>query len=242
MDIKIQGFGAESIAGVPHRFENSFFHLATERLRLESPHNLSSSLFTLSEFSAPRAIQHLPTHGLAEKPDIVVLQFGSSDLRISLRRKSIPEAMANRSGATAHSAGPARPLYWQLQGLIGDLLQLPSVTAPEAYLEAMNQMIRIVAAYDAVPVVMSPFVIGSPRSDRVARQCVPVLAKVVAAVPEARYLDAYSVLDKFPRREILLRDGIHLTIQGQVLVAEGLFTLLARLLREQETMAAGKAA
>jgi lysophospholipase L1-like esterase len=69
-----------------------------------------------------------------------------------------------------------------------------------------------------------------------------VLAKVVAAVPEARYLDAYSVLDKFPRREILLRDGIHLTIQGQVLVAEGLFTLLARLLREQETMAAGKAA
>jgi lysophospholipase L1-like esterase len=135
-----------------------------------------------------------------------------------------------------------RPLHWRLQGLIGDLLHLPSVTAPEAYLEAMNQMIRIVTAHKAVPVVLSPIVMGSTRSDRFARQCVPALAKLVAAAPGARYLDAYSILDKFPRREILLRDGIHLTIQGQVLVAEALFTTLTRILCEQQTMVAGEAA
>jgi lysophospholipase L1-like esterase len=230
------------IGGFPHRFENSFFHLATERLRLEFTHHLSSSLYTLGGFPAPRAIRHLPTHGLAEKPDIVVLQFGSSDLAVPVRRKSRQPAITAQARATAHPAGPVRPLHWHLQGLIGDLLQLPSVTAPEAYLEAMNQMIRTVAAYDAVPVVMSPFVLGSPRADRIARQCVPALAKVVAAVPGARYLEVYSILDEFPRREILLRDGTHLTIQGQVLVSEGLFTVLARLLREQETMATGEAA
>lgn len=241
MDFKIQGFGACMIGGFPHSFENSFFHLATERLRLESPHHLSSSLYTLGGFPAPRAVRHLPTHCLAEKPDIVVLQFGSSDLVVPVRPKRLPRSTTAQVCATAYPARPVRSLHWHLQGLIGDLLQLPSVTAPEAYLEAMNQMILTITAHKAVPVVLSPMVMGSTRSDRFARRCVPALAKVVAAFPGARYLDVYSILDKYPRPEILLRDGIHLTIQGQVLVAEALFTTLARILREQQTMAAGNA-
>jgi lysophospholipase L1-like esterase len=234
MDVKIRGFGACLIGGFPHGFENSFFHLATERLRLETGHLLAASIYTLGGFPAPRALRHLPSHGLADHPEIVVLQFGSSDLVAPVRRKRHLRSVSAQARVAAHPANSLHLIRWRVQGIIGDLLGLKSITAPEAYLEAMNQMIRTVAAQSAIPVVISPFVLGSPRSDRIARACVPALAKVVAAVPTARYVNAYAALDAYPRREILLHDGTHLTIQGQVLVSECLYNTLARLLRDLE--------
>jgi lysophospholipase L1-like esterase len=241
MEVNIRAFGARIIGGFPHRFENSFFHLATERLRQESGQDISAAIDTLGGLPVPQALQHLPSRCLDWQPDIVVLQFGSSDLLVPVRKNRHLRQAGSPTGVAPHRAGLVHLLKWRARGLVGDLLQLKSVTLPEIYLDTMDQMIRTVAAHSAIPVVMSPFVLGSQRSDRIARRCVARLEKVAAAVPTAYYVEAYSALDKFPRREILLKDGKHLTIQGQVVVAELLFTVLGRVLRERETMFAENA-
>lgn len=80
MDIKIRAFGACMIGGFPHRYEDSCFHLAMERLRKESAHHLIPSIYTFGGFPVTRIPKHLAARCLAANPDIVVVQFASSDL------------------------------------------------------------------------------------------------------------------------------------------------------------------
>jgi lysophospholipase L1-like esterase len=105
----------------------------------------------------------------------------------------------------------------------------------------MEYMVRAVAANHAIPVVISPFVLGAQRSNRIARRCVSLLEKRVAAAPDACYVAAYPALDRLPRRQMLLQDGSHLSIQGQAVVAECLWPVLTRVLREQREKIAARA-
>ena len=163
----------------------------------------------------------------------MVLQFGSSDLVVPVRKKRHHQAVSEQAKVAVHPATLLHLVRWRVRGLIGDLLQLKPVTAPEIYLDTMESMVRSVAASQAIPVVLSPFVLGAQRSNRIARRCVPLLDKRVAAVPAAYYVEAYSDLDRFPRRQMLLPDGTHLSIQGQAVVAECLWPVLVRVLQEQ---------
>jgi lysophospholipase L1-like esterase len=205
-----------------------------KRLRKETGHNIQSSIYTLGGFPVPRILKHVPSRCLADQPDIVVLQFGSSDLVVPVRRKRHARHMV--SGANTVRAKPANlvcQLRWRIQSLIGDGLRLSPVTAPEIYLACMSRMVQMIAEHQAVPVVLSPFVFGAQRSDRIARHCVELLQQAVATVPTAQYVDVYSALDQFPRREMLLSDGTHLTLKGQAVTGECLFTVLNRVVRER---------
>jgi lysophospholipase L1-like esterase len=234
MDLKIRAIGACMIAGFPHRYEDSCFHLAMERLRRETGHNLISSIYTFGGFPVTRVLKHLPSRCFATKPDIVVVQFASSDLIVPVRRKhhgskvsSVDRKVSTAPASTAHQ------LRWSLRGIIGDLLRLTPVTPPEIYLDTLGRIVRAIAGHQAVPVVLSPFVFGDGRSDRLARACVPRLQQVVAAIPNARYVEVYSALDKYPRRQMLLGDGTHLSLRGQAVVGECLFTALAMIIRDK---------
>ena len=231
MDLKIRAFGACMIGGFPHRYEASCFHLATERLRKATSHNLIPSIFTLGGFPVTRVPKHLSAKCLAAKPDIVVIQFASSDLIVPVRkRQPQPQVLSLARKARADSAGPLHQLKWLSQGIIGDRLRLTPVTPPEVYLETMGQIVRTISEHQAVPVVLSPFVFGGRRSDRLARDCVPRLQQVVAAIPNAHYVEVYSALDQQPRRTMLLGDGSHLTLKGQAVVGECLLASLAKII------------
>jgi lysophospholipase L1-like esterase len=234
MDYKIRAFGACMIGGFPHRYEDSCFHLAVERLRLETRHNLIPSIYTMGGFPVTRVPKHLQSRCLDAAPDMVVLQFGSSDLVVPVRKRNRhqPLSASVERKVSATPATAAHQLRWRLRGILGSLLQLTPVTPPDIYLETMGQMVRTIAAANVVPVVLSPFVFGSSNSDRVARACVPRLQSAVAAVPGAHYVEVYSALDKFPRRQMLLGDGTHLSLQGQAVVGECLFAALAKIIRD----------
>ena len=184
MDFKIRAFGACMIGGFPHRYEDSCFHLAVERLRQETGHNLIPSIYTMGGFPVTRALKHLPARCLAAKPDIVVVQFGPSDLVVPLRRHHHrhQDSAVKRKVSTAH-AGATDRLRWVAQGMVGDLLRLGPVTPPEIYLETMREIIRTVAGQPAIPVILSPFVFGGHRSDRLARTAIYHLRQIVGAVP-----------------------------------------------------------
>ena len=172
MDCRIKGFGACMIGGFPHRQEDSFFHLAIERLRKQTEINLIPSVFTLGGFPITRVPKHLGARCLNEQPDIVVLQFASSDLIVPLRKHhhSGSSSPAHRKVSTNLPAFGDR-LKWYCQSLIGDGLSLKPVTPPDIYLETMHSLALTLVKHQVIPVVLSPFVFGGRRSDRIARDC-----------------------------------------------------------------------
>lgn len=242
---KISGFGACMIAGFPHRYEDSCFYLAIERLRKELGQSISSSIFTLGGFPVTHAIKYLPSKCLAARPDIVVLQFATSDLVVPVRRKHrhpvrglggrMPSLTERK--ASDHRASAIDQLRWRIDGIIGDLLRLAPATPPAIYLETMSNMARTISEHQAIPVILSPFVFGGCRSDRIARDCAQRLRRLLATIPNARYVDAYSALDQHPRSQMLLRDRCHLTLEGQAVVGQCLFASLANIFKDKNQAA-----
>ena len=226
----IRGFGACMIGGFPHRQEDSFFHHAVERLRQETGQDIVDSLFTMGGFPVTRVPRHFHARCLAAEPDIVVLQFGSSDLVVPVRHR--PQASSSISvqrHVSARRATALDRLNWQVRSLIGDGLRLTPVTPPDKYLETMLLLTQTLVEHQVIPVVLSPFVFGSRRSDRLARDCGVRLQQSLAALPFAFYVDAYAALDGKPRERMLLRDGAHLSLAGQQVVAETLYPTLKNL-------------
>ena len=222
------------IGGFPHRQEDSFFHLAIERLRKQTEINLVSSVFTLGGFPITRVPKHLHPRCLAANPDIVVLQFASSDLIVPLRKHhhSGSSYPVHRKVSTNLPAFGDR-LKWHCQSLIGDGLRLKPVTPPEIYLETMHSLVLTLVKHHVMPVVLSPFVFGGRRSDKIARDCGGRLQQIINSMPNAVYVDAYSALDRQPRWQMLLSDGSHLSLEGQKVVAEALFPCLKRLVQDR---------
>jgi len=171
MDCHIRAFGACMIGGFPHRPEDSFFYKAIERLQKQSVHKVITSQFTFGGFPVTRVPKHLKPRCLDFHPQIVVLQFGTSDLIVPLRQHhhhgSTP---VHRNVSTANPVLTDR-LRWQVQSFVGNALGLAPVTMPEVYLQTMEQIIRALAEQNIIPVVLSPFVFGGQRSDRIARDC-----------------------------------------------------------------------
>ena len=209
------------IGGFPHRYEDSFFHHALEKLGQESKHHITSSLFTLGGFPITRIPKHFKSKCLDSNPDIVVLQFASCDLIVSIRGHRHSDRNVPIKPATALDQ-----LKWLIHGMAGDAFRMKPATPPDVYLEIMGYLTRTLLENHIVPVVMSPFVFGGRRSDRIARDCSGRLQRALAAMPGTTFVDAYSALDRFPRPRMLLGDGSHLSIEGQRVVGDALLPCL----------------
>lgn len=220
------------IGGFPHRPEDSFFHLAIERLRKQTEINLIPSLFTMGGFPITRVPKHLKPRCLDAQPHIVLLQFGSSDLIVPLRRRNhrVSSLPVHRNVSTNLPVLVDR-LKWNCQSLIGDGLRLEPVTPPNIYLETLNLLARTLVEHRVIPVVLSPFVFGGRRSDRIARDSSGRLQQLLNPIPTAVFVDAYAALDKHPHWRMLLSDGSHLSLEGHQVVAGALFPCLKKLIQ-----------
>ena len=214
------------LGGYPHRPEDSFFHLALEQLREASSCQITTSCYTMGGFPITRVPKHLTARCLSAHPNIVVIQFASSDLIVPLRRKRSSQTSDSHSTprkVSSESPSLKNRLIWQIQGLVGDTLQLKPMTPPPVYLETMGQITQILLDHGIIPVVLSPFVFGGRRSDRFAAECSVKLSQSLAKQPRAVYVDAYSALARYPRHQTLLADGTHLSLMGHRIVANALF-------------------
>jgi lysophospholipase L1-like esterase len=219
----IRGLGACMLGGYPHRQEDSFLHLALEELRGATTYQITTSSNTLGGFPITRVLKHLHFHGLAEDPNIMVIQFATSDLIVPIRRKRHREPSDNSAKRRAllnNSPKLFNRLIWQLQGLTGEGLQLQPVTPPPVYLKTMREITQAILDHQVIPVVMSPFVFGGSRSDRFASECNTKLKQIFAEMPKVIYVDAYTALAMHPRHRMLLADGTHLSLLGHRTVAK----------------------
>ena len=216
MSLSITGFGACMIAGYPLQAEEGFLHRAVEQLRDEGRRQVALESISMGGFPAQRACHHFAKRCLARRPDVVVLQFGSTDASAPLRnafflRGSLHNGSHSRGKVSDQPPSMKDLVKWRLRSLASDLLLVPSLSPLEDYLAAIQTMVAEGCAAGCDVVVVSPFVMGGGRSNRGARRYTRAQELRLRKFPRAHFLDAHDLLSRWPRRRMLLCDGFHLS-------------------------------
>lgn len=243
--VRIHGFGACMIAGVPHPREDSFLHLALAQLSQTTGIAIESRLTSLQGFPTHKAAKHVK-RALKESPDLLVVQLGSTDLTVnltgSLRSRflgskptsspaassgSVPSIPKPASGplATFHHTFSQR-LVQHLKLALCRLLRIKPVHGDESvYIPAIASVLDTALAAGTLPVLLAPFPHGDLVSDSWARRYTSLL-EPLAREKGALFADTYHGLQDIPKEDLLLADQLHLSKLGHRRVAE----LLARTL------------
>ena len=222
------------IAGFPLSQEAGFLHHAVQHLHQNGQFKVAFEIVAMGGFPACRAHKHLAKKVLAQRPDIVVLQFGSTDASAPLRHGFGLRHLFPRKDPYIHakvSTQPPQPLdlvKWQLRNLASELLCVPPIAPLNDYLPALLNMAYECCAAGSMVVVVSPFVMGGGRSNRFARRYTQALAEQLPKSPNIHFLDAHSLLSQSPRPEMLLRDGFHLSTSAHEKLGAALGELLTR--------------
>lgn len=222
------------IAGFPLPAGQGFLEIAANQLRKHQGREVALEVTTLGGFPATRAPKHFVSRVLAHRPDIVVLQFGSLDASAPLRNGIILRQLLKPSPHGGDKVvlappAPADRLKWKLRSLGSELLLAPPITPLADYLAALREMVQAAQAAGCRVAVVSPFVMASGRGNRFARLYTDALRGQLPAGGGVAFLDAHALLSPFPRNEMLLRDGFHLSAAGQRRVGEALGETLAKL-------------
>jgi lysophospholipase L1-like esterase len=110
---------------------------------------------------------------------------------------------------------------WGLLSLIGYLRRIKPVTPLPEYIAAIESMVRECQSAGVTAVVLSPFIYGSRRTTRYAAAYVKALHQLRALIPAMILIDAVELLRKFPKSQVLMHDGFHLSELGQQILGEG---------------------
>jgi hypothetical protein len=230
--LRIAGFGACMITGYPHEGAG-MFEVACRLVEKRLARPVLSTVVSLGGFPAPRAEKYLKKKVFSFNPEYVVIQFGATDAQCPIRAGNRPtddssslSANSNSSpGAAQRTASyqPATalsPLRWHLASVIGHLRRIEPITPLSSYIAAIERMVNDCRTAGIKPVILSPFVYGSPYTMRKAIPYVDALRALNSRTQDMIFVDCVSPLADFPKSKILQHDGFHLSRPGQDLVGE----------------------
>jgi lysophospholipase L1-like esterase len=237
MNLSIIGYGACMITGYPLAGDAGFLRKAVQTMEQSGRFKVALDIVPMGGFPASRARKHFAKKALARRPDIVLIQFGSTDASAPLRRafglrRLFRKDPHVRETVSIHLPSSADPLKWRLRSLASDLLCVPPTTPLDEYLNAVLGMADEARLAGCSVVVLSPFVMGGGRSNRFARYYTLALAYQFDRMPAVNFLDVHTLLSGFPRREMLLRDGFHLSARGHEELAAALARLLPQIAQD----------
>ena len=238
MNLSIAGFGAGMMTGFPLPSEPGFLHRAVQPLLASGQFNVVFDIVDMGSVTAHQAQRQLARKVLAQRPDIVVLQFGSTDVGTPLRngfgRHHLFKKVSHvRERVYARPSDPLHLLEWHLHGLASELLLIRPVTSLKNYLNAHLGMVYECRVAGSAVVVVSPFVMGTGRSNRFARLYTAALSAQLPRSAGIYFLDAHAVLSQCPRRKMLLGDGVHLSALAHQKLGSALASVLAEAARQQ---------
>lgn len=219
------------IAGFPLAGEAGFLHRAVQALQQSGQFKVGLAIVPMGGFPASRARKHFAKKALARRPDIVLLQFGSTDASAPLRRAVglrhwLRKDPRVREQVSIRPASSKDLLKWRLRSLASNLLFVTPIAPMKEYMNAVLGMVDEACLSGSSVVVLSPFVMGGGRSNRFARRYTAALAHRLHGLSDVYFLDVHALQSGFPRQEMLLCDGFHLSDRGH----EELGTALSRLL------------
>ena len=225
--LKVSGFGACMISGYPHKGDG-FFKLACDQIESSAGVSIIRNEQSCGGFPAPRAAKFLQKRVLDKRPDFVVIQLGSLDALCSVRHSigggSLGDASATKKSNKSATVQDAPATFrsrprWFLATIIGFAFSLAPVTPLSLYLLTMEDVIDRCLAAGATPIVLTPFVYGSYYSMRSGIKYAEALKVLIARKMGVSVIDAISLLRAYPKREVLLHDGFHLSAKAHSLIA-----------------------
>lgn len=236
--MRIIGFGACMISGYPLQAGSSFFSRFTETISSEC--ETETSIVSLPGTTAPRASRVIRRKVQALVPDLVVLQFGSTDCDcppISLAKTaSKSKVTKDNTTAASPSATNSKPtpvpplrspllfdrLRWFIASLLGLLFAASPYVPLDSYLDAMSSMLDTLGD-DGVPVIMlSPFPFAMARTQFWARRFTDALHERFGGRPDVLVVDCLAPFAGCKPKDFLLSDGFHLNDKGHALLGEHL--------------------
>jgi len=235
-DLKIVGFGACMISGYPHKAAG-FVEIACRQVENALSRPVQSNIVSLGGFPAPRAEKYLRRKVLKFNPDYVVLQFGATDAQCPIRTKNRPaqsdgggkHSTHGSSGAASEAASyhnkPTNAfsrLRWWLITLIGYCRSIKPITPLPDYISAIERMVRECQSAGVTAVVLSPFVYGSRYTMKYAKAYTKALHQLRSVIPTMILIDGVELLRKFPKSQVLMHDGFHLSQVGHQIVGEAI--------------------
>lgn len=198
------------IEGTPFAPEYSFLNIAISHLKQTQLRDIQTSVVSLPSFGAPRAKKHIRHKLLTAQPDIIVIQFGSTDAAVPIR-KHLGRIGGKATKNTDTSITLMDVFKWRLKTAISTLLRLRPVTSEADYIRAMTGMVARSLSMQVTPIVLSPFPFGSGRSDHFSRAYSDRLKSEIQAIEGAYFVDAYAELSKYPKSKTLCQDGFHIS-------------------------------
>lgn len=227
--LRILGFGACMVGGVPHGSEKGFFSLFVQAAQESATVAIQHKTISLGGFPVQRSAVHLH-RVLRWKPDLVVLQFGSTDITVDLRGHLLSRIRPNRPysprpSGLACSTSPFAPTS---RKRLEQFIKLQTVRALGVepvhggigpYLGAMKQIASTLGDSGIEAVVLAPFPHGDSSSDHWARIYSSALESE-ARTGAFRFVDARPALETLPKSRLLLADGLHLSLEGHRILAE----------------------
>jgi hypothetical protein len=235
-ELKIVGFGACMISGYPHKTAG-FVEIACRRVEKVLSRPVQTNIVSLGGFHAPRAVKYLRAKALKFNPHYVVLQFGATDAQCPVRNKNRPtqwlgggkHSIGGSSGVVSEvvsihgkSTNAFSHLRWGLITLIGYLRRLKPITPLPEYISAIERMVRECQSAGVTAVVLSPFVYGSQYTMRYAKAYTKALHQLRSVIPTMVLIDGVELLRKFPKSQVLMHDGFHLSQVGHQIVGEAI--------------------
>ena len=226
--VNIVGFGACIITGYPVDENAGFLRMAIAQAQPEIDAEIKYRIATITACQAPMAAEKLEENVFSDHPDIVVLQFGQSDAKIAVRRawhemlgherkrSKAPILVANRPPNLANRLDS----FWR--GFAGIILSAQPVTSRSAYRESIAKMVDAIVSIGAYPIVFTPFVFDNFLSDAWARCYSCDLTDDFAGRTDVCVIDGWKLLAPYPRHQMLLHDGLHLTQWGHEILAQHL--------------------
>lgn len=200
--------------------------------------------FALGGFTAERAAKWILQKSHAHPADFTVIQLGSTDasvpVRTRFRRPSKQPASSSLnppvpvpSGGSGSSDPPAPSgwfsgFQWFCEGIIRGLFGLQPVVPADDYARAVSRLSEEISKHSTT-LVLSPFVMGDFYSNRHARNHSSELRQILSGIPGVIFVDAFDVLMAYPRKQVLLSDGFHLSSFGHEVIAGELCRVIAGL-------------
>ena len=238
--LRVHGFGACMIAGTPHSFEESFFYKFLEQLSQDIGLGIESRVVSLGGFPTYKAVAHV-NRALAKNPEYVVLQLGSTDSAVSLKRhfglmlNQTPRFgtdVQSQSKFALNASGPfkqskARKFVEFSKDYLCRILSVTPVHGGvEVYLPAIRQVVEKISEAGARPILLAPFPHGDRVSNRWAWRFTNLLAEL-AKNEDVIFVDTFNGLSDIPQAELLYSDRLHLTPIGHERIARLLIDSVA---------------
>lgn len=232
--MKIVGFGACMIKGYGISPEFSFLNQLKKYLDLTND-NLES-VISLEGFPINRAKKYVNTRVLRLNPDLVIVQFGSTDINVKLKdgiNKILKKEIFNidklqpRKTTLTHlqltsKQKVLRKLKYPLKFLLFSVLNIKPRTPREIYVSSMEEIITNLIANNIKPVILSPFIQLDPYTNFIGRKYAKDI-KILQSKYDFIYVDCISELNKHNIEDVLLSDGFHLSVKGHKIISDAIW-------------------